>query len=213
MIHKIDQSWLCHKNFFIGQFLWQKRKWMKTLSVVILSFLISLIYTCGLRNHAESGIRALKFLETKQKIYKEMMYKHFGTFQASLSLSDWVRRKNLLTSLKGFICRAYDPYSRLIHRTPMIEFSVKYLREKYGNDPKKWNKDGQQLAVTLLGVQGHYIQDLVWHSILGIQHGWIMENAKVSFKGSFERSHENADPGGDLVMSQQLDQDIISEEW
>jgi glycosylphosphatidylinositol phospholipase D len=77
----------------------------------------------------------------------------------------------------------------------------------------KWNEETQKLFIFLLGIQSHSITDIVWHSIGGVNDGFIRENAKIAFKGDFQRSHDNADVGGDLVLNQQLDNDFIVNQW
>ena len=55
--------------------------------------LILIVFSCGLSNHVECGHRALKFFESKKKIYKNFIEKNQETFQASLSFPDWVNLK------------------------------------------------------------------------------------------------------------------------
>jgi hypothetical protein len=56
--------------------------------------MIYFCFSCGLRNHIESGQRALHFLEKKHQIYKDFISKNPDAFQASVSFSDWVKKIN-----------------------------------------------------------------------------------------------------------------------
>ena len=95
----------------------------------------------------------------------------------------------------------------------MLNWMSDYFRQKYGNDPTKYDEETIKLLVSMFGIQSHSITDIVWHSIDGVHHGFIRENAKIAFKGSFERSHDNADVGGDLVLNHQLNNDFMIEKW
>eukprot|EP01080_Neovahlkampfia_damariscottae_P005895 gene5895-9723_t len=173
----------------------------KITTAVLLLSIILVVYSCGLRNHAECGYRALKFLESKHKIYREFIEKNQETFQAALPFPDW-----------GYMC-GYHDYAEEIHWPKMLNWMFDYFNKKFGNDPSKWNEETIKLVVLLFGIQSHSITDIVWHSIGGVNNGFIRENAKIAFKGHFQRSHDNADTGGDLVMSHQIDSDIITDKW
>jgi hypothetical protein len=60
------------------------------LEIFLTVLLFIIVNSCGLRNHNECGIRALKFFESKNQIYKNLIQKYPETFQASLTFPDWV---------------------------------------------------------------------------------------------------------------------------
>jgi hypothetical protein len=61
------------------------------LQILFIILLFISTQSCGLRNHNECGIRALKFFESKNQIYKNLIQKYPETFQASLTFPDWVK--------------------------------------------------------------------------------------------------------------------------
>ncbi|KAF9924570.1 integrin subunit alpha 8 [Mortierella alpina] len=58
----------------------------------------------------------------------------------------------------------------------------------------------KRIAAFLFGIVAHSLSDLSWHSLRGLQAGFIRVQAAAGFAGDYATSHLLADEGGDYVL-------------
>jgi hypothetical protein len=81
-----------------------------------------------------------------------------------------------------------------------LDKAAKYVHETYGGNTSKWDDDTKKLSVFILGLNLHYITDLVWHGLSNSSQGFINYNANTCFNRSYQRGHDNSDVGGDIML-------------
>ncbi|KAF9432822.1 Glycosylphosphatidylinositol specific phospholipase D1 [Entomortierella beljakovae] len=65
----------------------------------------------------------------------------------------------------------------------------------------------------LFGVVAHSLSDLSWHSLQGLQEGFIRAQAATSFSGDYAKAHTLADEGGDYVLRHMRDLNHLQVDW
>ncbi|KAF9347870.1 Glycosylphosphatidylinositol specific phospholipase D1 [Mortierella sp. AD094] len=63
------------------------------------------------------------------------------------------------------------------------------------------------------GVVAHSLSDLSWHSLQGLQEGFIRAQAATSFAGDYALAHNLADEGGDYILSHMRKLDHLEVDW
>ncbi|KAF9185256.1 ferrochelatase hem15 [Haplosporangium sp. Z 11] len=77
--------------------------------------------------------------------------------------------------------------------------------------PEKSSPISKQFSIRCPG--SHSLSDLSWHSLRGLQAGFIRAQAATGFAGDYQISHALADDGGDFVLSHMRKLDHLITEW
>ncbi|KAF9190439.1 ferrochelatase hem15 [Haplosporangium sp. Z 767] len=97
------------------------------------------------------------------------------------------------------------------HWPPFVEAALIYFFKTY---PKPWTTEhSKRIIAFLFGIVAHSLSDLSWHSLRGLQAGFIRAQAATGFAGDYQISHALADDGGDFVLSHMRKLDHLITEW
>ncbi|KAI1315675.1 Glycosylphosphatidylinositol specific phospholipase D1 [Mortierella claussenii] len=96
------------------------------------------------------------------------------------------------------------------HWPPFVEAALQHLFEAY---PQPWDEHPQSIAAFLFGIVAHSLSDLSWHSLQGLQEGFIRAQAAASFSENYTISHALADDGGDFILSHMRKLNHLSSDW
>eukprot|EP01027_Heterolobosea_sp_BB2_P005475 GEZU01008368.1.p1 GENE.GEZU01008368.1~~GEZU01008368.1.p1 ORF type:complete len:206 (+),score=20.79 GEZU01008368.1:172-789(+) len=159
---------------------------------------------CGGVTHITISHRASYWFENQEyPYYKDYLTQHQDAFQAGSAYPDW-----------GYVpyktCQALEPAGEATHWPPFVDFMSKWIHKKY---PKPWDEDTEKLVAFLFGIESHDISDLLWHSLGGIDQGFIVASSEIAFNGSYSDAHENADMGGDVLVDYSFNTSFFSLAW
>ena len=177
--------------------------------LLALAFLIvatpDLARAAGVTTHGELAIRGSRWFEVPgDPAYGERVRTHPSALQAGAAFPDWGYPF-------GFGDAAEDA-----HWPPFHETATTYLRREH---PRPWSDEQWQLVVFLLGVRAHWISDLDWHGLGGVEEGYIdvmsaQEYRRGSkFSDAWQEAHSAADTGGDFLAPTELPLDWMDHPW
>ncbi|KAF9959576.1 Glycosylphosphatidylinositol specific phospholipase D1 [Modicella reniformis] len=172
-----------------------------------------LVDGCGTSVHGEIAYRASQLLSASVQQasssphtapvldFEALIREHKELLLAGSFFPDW-----------GYNCieLKWNDAAEQAHWPPFVEAALVHLFETY---TQPWTEHAKQVMVFLFGVVAHSLSDLSWHSLVGLQEGFIRAQAGTSFNGNFSVAHTLADNGGDFVLSHMRKLDHLVTNW
>ena len=124
--------------------------------------------------------------------YKRWIAENQESAQAGSFFPDW-----------GYQCLSgTSDQAEAAHWPEFVKAAVDHLHEKYGGQVDK-SADAQALLVFIFGIVSHQVSDLSWHS-LHLYQGFIREMAMLDYESDYQKAHNAADVGGDVILSKRF---------
>ncbi|CAG8702555.1 3328_t:CDS:2, partial [Racocetra persica] len=155
--------------------------------------------------HTEVTARAIySFNPTIQEYSKYANYlrKNPQFVQAGSFFPDW-----------GYNCWKNDELSEIAHWPPFIKTATEYIREKYKSESWEQDEVAQGVISFLYAITSHGTADVSFHSLAGLDDGFIATMSEVNFKQDYHAAHSAADMGGEFTLSHMVDLDYLEDEW
>ncbi len=153
----------------------------------------------GVTTHADAAIRASQwFVSGVDATARDWILANPGALQAGAAFPDW-----------GYAFGHPDA-AEDTHWPPFHQVAGDYVHETY---PLPWDDDTKKLATFLLGIRSHWVADLDWHGLGGVQEGFIDVASAQEFNGDWSAAHSNSDTGGDFMAGTELALNWTSSSW
>ncbi|KAF9100442.1 integrin subunit alpha 8 [Mortierella sp. AM989] len=112
----------------------------------------------------------------------------------------------------GYNCigKIWNGAAEEAHWPPFAEAAVKYIHETYS---MPWDDHTKALITFLFGTVSHSLGDMSWHSLMGLESGFIRAVANTSFNGDYSKGHTLADIGAEFVLSHMTKMDHLVTSW
>ncbi|KAI9505514.1 hypothetical protein BX070DRAFT_232681 [Coemansia spiralis] len=180
---------------------------MYGLLIALLCTLLSCVLGCGPAVHNEVAERARRWFFDKQgseqdeKIaqYRDILDRHPESLQAGVVFPDW-----------GYGCMSMDEEAEAAHWTPFLEYGLDHFLATY---KRPYSQRAEQLVAFLFGIASHQVADELWHSLSGLQDGFMLALSNSTFNGEFGRAHDVLDVGGDFAMAHMDSLSYILDKW
>ncbi|KAL5034680.1 hypothetical protein BDV3_004199 [Batrachochytrium dendrobatidis] len=130
-----------------------------------------------------------------KRLIADMLAQNQPYVQAGSFFPDW-----------GYACAGQADAAEEAHWPPFWNASLAYFSKTYLESstpqwfPHEPSPEAAALVSFLFGVISHGIADVSWHS-LGMDEGFIEAMQHSMFGGSYSKSHDNADAGGDFAFA------------
>ncbi len=168
-------------------------------TALVFGLLAGRAHAAGVTTHADAAIRASKwFVSGVDGTARDWILANPGALQAGAAFPDW-----------GYAFGHPDA-AEDTHWPPFHEAAANYVHETY---PLPWDDDTKKLATFLLGIRSHWIADLDWHGLGGVQEGFIDVASAQEFNGDWSAAHSNSDTGGDFMAGYELGLDWTASPW
>ncbi|KAG0209955.1 Glycosylphosphatidylinositol specific phospholipase D1 [Mortierella sp. GBA30] len=183
-----------------------------------------LVQGCGTSVHGEIVFRASNILTStlQSKAFVGQPPVNANELEASKddnelhSFEELIReRKQLLLAGSffpdwGYNCIGlkWNNAAEEAHWPPFIEAALVHLFKTY---PQPWTEHPK--AAFLFGIVAHSLSDLSWHSLRGLQAGFIRVQAATGFGGDYATAHLLADEGGDYVLRHMQGLEHLVSDW
>jgi glycosylphosphatidylinositol phospholipase D len=154
---------------------------------------------CGMSTHTEVCWRAAQcFASADHPSYAQYVREHQDAAQAGADFPDW-----------GYAFDFPDE-SEAAHWAPFITAFADYV---HANSIPPLDEDGERLRAFTLGLVAHSIADIHWHSMEGVEEGFIEAMAQAEFHGDFGASHDVADTDGDFLNDYERGLSELASSW
>ena len=142
-----------------------------------------------MRGHSTQTVAATADTWAK---YTHWIEQNIETAQAGSFFPDW-----------GYQCLSgTSDQAEAAHWPEFVKAAVDHLHEEYGGQVDK-SADAQALLVFIFGIVSHQVSDLSWHS-LHLYQGFIREMAMLDFESDYQKAHNAADVGGDVILAKRF---------
>ncbi|KAF9209451.1 Glycosylphosphatidylinositol specific phospholipase D1 [Haplosporangium sp. Z 27] len=186
------------------------------------------VQACGTSTHGEIAYRASQLLSTSTKSPVSTIEQFGGQYSYKVPvemnrgpLHDFEalirERKEMLLAGSffpdwGYNCIGlkWNDAAEEAHWPPFVEAALQYLFDTY---PTPWTDHPKGIIGFLFGIVSHSLSDLSWHSLQGLQEGFIRAQAATAFGGDYATSHNIADEGGDYILSHMRKLDHLEVDW
>jgi len=163
---------------------------------------------CGITTHTEIGHRALEQFRNfrdetgRHQILVDILERNQDAFQAGHPFPD---------AFYNSLCYdgRYHAQSEDTHWGEFLQTSFDYIT---GRQPE-WTEETEKLIAFLFGIISHQVADISWHSLKGLQNGFIPALAAVNFRGSYGDAHDHADVASDMIGVYEWDVTEYATEW
>ncbi|KAF9283864.1 Glycosylphosphatidylinositol specific phospholipase D1, partial [Mortierella alpina] len=157
-------------------------------------FFVPGVQGCGTSVHGEIAFRASTLLTSSV---------HQSALNAYPSRSDnnFLEDNHDDDHLLGFEKIIRDRKQMLLAGSFFPDWGYNCIGLKWNDaaeDP--WAEHPKRIIAFLFGIVAHSLSDLSWHSLRGLQAGFIRAQAATGFAGDYATSHTLADEGGDYVL-------------
>lgn len=168
-------------------------------AVLALAGLAERSHAAGITTHAEGANRAARwFVSGVDPTARDWILANPDALQAGAAFPDW-----------GYAFGQPNA-AEDAHWPPFHEVAGNYVHETY---PLPWDAETQKLATFLLGMRSHWIADLDWHGLGGVQEGLIDVASAQEFQNDWGAAHSNTDTGGDFMAGYELSLDWTASPW
>ncbi|KAF8985810.1 Glycosylphosphatidylinositol specific phospholipase D1 [Entomortierella lignicola] len=159
------------------------------------------VQACGTSTHGEIAYRASQLLSTSTKSPVSTIEQFGGQYSYKVPVE--MNRGPL-----------HDFEALIRERKEMLLAGSFFPDWGYNCIGLKWNDAAEEGIIGFLfGIVSHSLSDLSWHSLQGLQEGFIRAQAAAAFGGDYATSHNIADEGGDYILSHMRKLDHLEVDW
>jgi len=164
-------------------------------------------FGCGISTHTEIGYRAIEFFgydpTDSTDFIRNILLNNQDAFQAGNPYPD---------SFYNSLCYdgIYHQKSEDTHWGHYVKIAFDYVNKKY---PQPWSQETEKLVAFLFGIISHQVADINWHSLEGLQDGFLSVLGEHAFHGSFGDAHNYGDVADDMIGIFEWNVTTYAYEW